>query len=138
MDSVLSINTEDRFKELLNRMIRFRWLVVIGELIITSITAYFLPKIFPFFRSISTISALAILNIAFLFCIKYLESKNARFIYYRVLAHIQIIADISLFTIYLHYLGGVETTFFFLFPYTFSCCLLLILKKYQFSLCRFN
>lgn len=115
MGAILTINTEDRLKELLGRMIRFRWFVVIGELIITSITAYFLPKDFPYFRSLSTIIALAILNIFFLFYFRYLESKNASFIYYKVFAHIQIIIDILLFTIYLHFLGGIETPFFFFF-----------------------
>lgn len=115
MDSVLDISMEERFKELLSRMIRFRWLVVIGELIITSITAYFLPKVFPFFRSIFTISALAIFNVVFLLFFEHLESKNVRFIYYKIFAHIQVITDIFLFTIYLHFLGGVETPFFFFF-----------------------
>jgi len=97
--------------EWMKRLIRIRWMIAFGALFIAFTANYLLPNTIPFYSLLITIVTLAGFNIA----LSILQSKIALSKRYAVLAHLQMMLDLMFLTIFLHFLGGLETHFFFFY-----------------------
>jgi signal transduction histidine kinase len=111
---ILGISQEE-LRERVNWLIRLRWLVVLGALLIVLAVTLLLPGVLPISFLLGTIVALAVTNILILRYSRYLNSQGAFKERYVNLLHVQLCLDLVIFTVFLHFMGGLETPLFFFY-----------------------
>jgi len=115
MDEVLRTPIDVELNERIDRLIRFRWLVVLGALFIVFAGNRFLPGTLQMLPLLVVIAILAVCNVLFFLWFRWLRSAEVISRHYAKFIHIQLVLDILLLTIFLHFLGGMETPFFFFY-----------------------
>jgi signal transduction histidine kinase len=115
MSEMFHIPIEKDLGERIDWLIRFRWLAAPGALFIVLAANYLLPEVLPMPSLLATIAGLAACNALFLLYSRRLRSLEASPRHYANFTHLQLILDIVFLTIFLHFLGGLETPFFFFY-----------------------
>ena len=106
---------EEELAERIDWLIRFRWLTALGALFIVLAANYLLPGVLPMSFLLATIASLAICNFLFLLYYRRLRSLEASPKHYAKFTHLQLVLDLVFITAFLHFLGGLETPFFFFY-----------------------
>jgi signal transduction histidine kinase len=111
---------EDNSGEWMKRLIRIRWMMAFSTLIIILLANYLLPHNIHFFAILTPIIVLICFNIILSIYSRTIKSTNISSKQYTLkqytfVAHLQIILDILFLTVFLHFLGGLETHFFFFY-----------------------
>ncbi len=112
MSEMFQIPVEDELNERTDWLIRSRWLIIFGELVIVLAGNYLLPQILPMPSLLATIASFAICNTLFLLYFRRMRSIKASPKHHTNFTRLQLIFDILFLTIFLHFLGGLETPFF--------------------------
>jgi len=96
-------------------LIHSRWLMAVGGLFIVLAANYLLPDILPMPALLATVGGFAASNALFGLYSRRLRAAGASPERYVGFTHVQLILDILWLTVFLHYLGGLETPFFFFY-----------------------
>jgi len=115
MSEVFRIPMEEELSRRMGWLIRLRWVAALGELVIVLAANYLLPDILPLLSLWATIAGLAICNTIFLLYAQWLRSLEVSPKQYAILIHLQLLLDLVFLTFFLHFLGGLETPFFFFY-----------------------
>jgi len=115
MAEMFRIPMEEELAERMDWLIRSRWLVALGALFIVLAANYLLPGVLPMPSLLATIASLATCNALFLLYARRLRSLEASPKHYTTFTHLQLVVDILCLTVFLHFLGGLETPFFFFY-----------------------
>ena len=115
MVEMFYIPLEEELRERIDWLIRFRWLAALGALAIVLVANYLLPEVLSLPSLLGTITGLALANGLFLLYSRHLHSLRASQKQYIHLAHTQLVLDMVFLTVFLHFLGGMETPFFFFY-----------------------
>ena len=129
------IPMEEELAERMDWLIRFRWLATLGALLIVLIGNHLLPEVLPMPYLLATIAGLAIYNALSLLYSRRLRSLEVSPGYYAHFTHLQLILDILFLTIFLHFLGGLETPLFsfYLIPVVLASILLSKAASYAYA-----
>ena len=121
MAGILHIS-EKELRGRIDQMIRFGWLTAPGALFVVLVANHLLPGSLPLSSLLGTIAGLAVGNALISLYCRHLDSLQAPLgagrapkKRYFSLAHIQIVLSMVFLTVFLHYLGGLETPFFFFY-----------------------
>jgi signal transduction histidine kinase len=109
------IPMEHELGEQMEWLIRFRWVIALGELLIVLAANYLLPGVLPMPSLLATIAGLAICNTTCFLFARRLRPQEALPRRYAALIHLQLLLDPVFLTCFLHFLGGLETPFFFFY-----------------------
>lgn len=115
MIEALGISQEKELRERVDWLIRLRWLAVVSALFIVVPVDLLWPGVLPISSLLGTIAALAVANILVLLCSRYLHSREPLQQRYINLLHIQLGLDLVVLTVFLHFMGGLETPLFFFY-----------------------
>jgi len=115
MIEMFRIPMEGELSEQVDWLIRLRWLTMLGALLIILAANYLLPQVLPTSSLLVTIAGFAVCNAFFLFYSRRLHSIRASAKHYTNFIYLQLVLDIMFLTIFLHFLGGLETPFFFFY-----------------------
>lgn len=115
MSDFLRIPTEEEPRKRMSWLIRFRWLVAICSLLIVLSIHFFKPGILPVFYLLFSITGLCICNFLLLFLSRWSHFTDTKPRYFDICIHLQIIIDLLFLTTFLHFMGGLETPFFFFY-----------------------
>lgn len=106
------IPMEQEFGKQVEWLIRFRWVIVLSELFVVLAASYLLPEILPMLSLLATVAGLAVCNTAFLVYARRLRSPEALPGRYAAFIYVQLLLDPVFLTLFLHFLGGLETPFY--------------------------
>nr|MBC7246077.1 HAMP domain-containing histidine kinase [Chloroflexota bacterium] len=134
MTEQLSGFSHPSLKERTDQLIEFRWLFIVGALIVISIGNLLFPDSLPMPVLLVIAATLAIVNgLLFLYARRLAlskaedqESKYLRF------AHLQITLDIIVLTVLLHFTGGIENPFYLLYIVYVTVASILLSRLYSF------
>lgn len=115
MSKIFHLALDNNSSEWMDRLIRIRWIIAFSTLFITTIASYLLPNTIHFYLLLITIIILVGFNTALFTYSRLVKSKSVSSGYYAVIAHLQMLVDLLFLTIFLHFLGGLETHFFFFY-----------------------
>ncbi len=115
MTEILRMPIDEELTEQTHWLIRSRWVMAFGALLIVLVAHYLLPGVLHMPALLATIASLAVGNVLFLFHFRRLQSKKASPSEYVSFTHVQLTLDILWLTSLLHFLGGLETPFFFFY-----------------------
>ncbi len=115
MSVLFELTTEDDSIELMKRLIQIRWIIAFSMLVIMLLAIYLLPENLHLKLLLIPIILLAGLNIVFYVYFYIKKSPVLSAGHWLFFTHFQMIFDIISLTIFLHFLGGLETYFFFLY-----------------------
>lgn len=115
MGRTIRISVENGLCKWLDRLIRLRWLVALVASIIVIATSYFLPEFPSAIYLWVTIAIFIALNAFFWLYSRRLQPENGDDGYHAVFVHSQFAVDIVFLTVFLHFMGGLETPFFFFY-----------------------
>jgi len=115
MTEIFHIPIEEELSERPDWLIRSRWLMAFAALFLVLAANYLLPEVLPMPSLLGTIAGFATCNALFLLYSLRLRSKEASPEHYTNFIHLQLILDMLWLTIFLHFLGGLETPFFFFY-----------------------
>jgi len=115
MTDIFHIPVEEELGERTDWLTHSRWLMASGELFIVLATNYLLPGSLPIPSVLAMIASFATCNALFLLYSRRLRSIKASHRHYDNFIHLQLILDILFLTIFLHFMGGLETPFFFFY-----------------------
>jgi signal transduction histidine kinase len=93
---------------------------------------YLKPNVLPLFYLLITISGIFTYNILFSIYSKWLQSRKAEPKQYILSIHLQLILDLFFLTLFLHFLGGLETPFFILYVIYVSIASILLSRTFSF------
>ena len=109
------IPMEQELGKRMDWLIRLRWLMALGALFIVLAANYLLPEALSIPSLVATVLLLAICNTLFLLHSRRLHSLAALPKQYANFSHLQLVLDLVFLTAFLHFLGGLETPFFFFY-----------------------
>jgi len=115
MGEVFRIPMEEKLSRRMGWLIRFRWGTALSELFIVLAANYLLPGVLPMLPLLATIAGLGICNTIFLLYARRLRFLEASAKQYTTFTHLQLLLDLVFLTFFLHFLGGLETPFFFFY-----------------------
>jgi signal transduction histidine kinase len=115
VSNLLNLAPEDTVDDWIKRLVRVRWIMAIGTALIVSIANYLLSGNLHFSYLLITIAVLVGFNTAIYINSRLVKSRNTVPKYYPFLIHLQILFDLAFLTVFLHFLGGLETYFFFFY-----------------------
>jgi signal transduction histidine kinase len=115
MSGLFDLILEGNSGEWMKRLIRIRWMMAFSMLIIILLANYLLPHNIHFFALLMSIIVLVCFNIILSIYSRMIIPTNISSKQYTFVAHLQIILDILFLTVFLHFLGGLETHFFFFY-----------------------
>lgn len=115
MTEIFHIPIEEELSERPDWLIRSRWLMAFGALFLVFAANYLLPEVLPMPSLLGTIAGFATCNALFLLYSLRLRSKETSPEHYTNFIHLQLLLDMLWLTIFLHFLGGLETPFFFFY-----------------------
>jgi signal transduction histidine kinase len=107
--------SEKELRGRIDQMILLGWLTAPGALFVVLVANHLLPEGVPLSSLLGTIAGLAVGNALISLYCRHLDSLRAPKKRYLSLAHIQIVLNMVFLTVLLHYLGGLETPFFFFY-----------------------
>jgi signal transduction histidine kinase len=96
-------------------LIRFRWMISLGEVILTLAADCLLPGVLPLRAILATIAGLALWNAVLFLYARWLSSLNGLTKWHNTLTQVQLGVDPLFLTLFLHFFGGLETPFFFFY-----------------------
>ena len=114
-------------------LIRSRWLMAFGALFLILAANYVLPAVLPMPSLLATIAGFAAYNGLVLFYLRWLCSTKASTPHFVKFIHVQLILDILWLTVFLHFLGGLETPFFFFYLFFVVIASILLSKTASFT-----
>ncbi|MBT9148723.1 MAG: Alkaline phosphatase synthesis sensor protein PhoR [Dehalococcoidia bacterium] len=109
------VSPEEELRERAGWLIRFRWMVVLGAVFIVVVLNLLWPGVLPVSSLLGTIAALGIGNILILLYFRHLHSRGTLQQRYINLLHLQFTLDLVALTVFLHFMGGLETPLFFFY-----------------------
>jgi signal transduction histidine kinase len=115
VSKIFHLALENNSSEWMNRLIRIRWIIAFSTLFITIVASYLLPNAIHFYPLLITIIIFVGFNTALFIHSHLVKSKSVSSGHYAFIAHLQMLIDLLFLTIFLHFLGGLETHFFFFY-----------------------
>jgi len=115
VNGLFDLIAEDDSSEFMKRLIQIRWIIAFSMLVIMLFAIYFLPNNTYLNYLLIPIISLIGLNIILFIYFRVRKHAIISTKYRLFLTHFQIVFDITFLTVFLHFLGGLETHFFFLY-----------------------